>query len=42
MLQLAPAVDAVQFRVVPVVVVEEAASPVGTLGAAAQVPPPLE
>jgi len=33
-------VAAVQFKVVPVMVVPEAATPVGALGAAAQDPPP--
>lgn len=37
---MAPAVEAVQVRVVPVLVVDDAATPAGTLGAAAQVPPP--
>jgi hypothetical protein len=35
-----PAVEAVQVKVVPELVVDEAANPVGTLGTAEQLPPP--
>jgi len=40
MLQLAGGETADQLRLVPELVVDEAASPVGTLGADEQVPPP--